>query len=163
MPPLVTLSALAFRLPERQSASGARAMPGSPNPLDALMARLKQGDRSAFTGVFEQTHGPISRLCRSMLHSDADAADATQEAMCKILERVSDYDPARPALPWALAIAAWECRTLARKRTRRRETDDPVAERGGDHPEEQLVQQDLVAAAVAALGELSEADRETLI
>jgi RNA polymerase sigma-70 factor (ECF subfamily) len=67
-------------------------------------------------------------------------------------------------LPWALAIAAWECRTIARKRGRRRE----VAEQGiGDaasaHAEHALVQRDLTEAAVAALGTLSDADRETLL
>lgn len=138
-------------------------MPTERPPLDALMARLATGDRAAFTGVFEAMHGPIQRLCRSLLGSEADAADATQEAMCKILQRASDYDPTRPAMPWAMAIAAWECRTLARRRTRRREADQPAEERGGDHPENQILQQDLLSAAARALGELSDLDRETLV
>ena len=138
-------------------------MPPTSPPLDAALARLADGDRSAFEEVFAGIQGPIERLCRSMLGSDADAADAGQEALCKILERASDYDKSRPALPWALAIAAWECRTILRKRMRRRESDVPVEERGDDHAEENLVQRDLVAAATGALGELSDVDRETLI
>jgi RNA polymerase sigma-70 factor (ECF subfamily) len=138
-------------------------MPTDPSPIDAAMARLAAGDRAAFTGVFELIWGPILRLCLSLLHNEADAADAAQEALCKILQRASDYDPARPALPWAMAIAAWECRTLTRKRTRRREADQPAEERGGDHPEDEILQQDLVSAAARALGELSELDRETLV
>jgi RNA polymerase sigma-70 factor (ECF subfamily) len=62
-----------------------------------------------------------------------------------------------------MAIAAWECRTLQRKRSRRRETDDSGPEPAGEHPEEQFVQRNLTVAAIAALGELSEADRETLV
>ena len=84
--------------------------------------------------------------------------------MQKILERASDYDRRRSAMPWAMAIAAWECRTIARKRARRRE----VAVEGADPgslftPESELIQRDLEAAAVTVIGELSELDRETLI
>jgi len=134
-----------------------------PNTLDALMARLADGDRGVFARVFELLWGPIHRLCVSLLKNDADASDAAQEAMHKILERASDYDKTRPAMPWAMALAAWECRTLTRKHTRRRETEAPIDELGGEHPEEAFVQRDLTAAAIAALGDLSEGDRETLV
>lgn len=138
-------------------------MSSDPQPLDALMARLAAGDRSVFTQVFELLWGPVLRLCTRLLGNEADAADAAQEAMHKILMRASDYDPARPAMPWALAIAAWECRTLRRKRGRRRETAEITPDFGGEHAEDELMQKDLSAAALAALGELSEADRETLV
>jgi RNA polymerase sigma-70 factor (ECF subfamily) len=132
--------------------------------LDAMMARLADGDRSVFARVFELLWHPIHRLCTSLLKNDADAADATQEAMQKIFERASQYDRRRAAMPWAMAIAAWECRTLARKRGRRRE----VAEQdGGDvassHAEDELAQRNLTEAALLALGELSDSDRETLL
>lgn len=133
------------------------------NTLDALMARLADGDRAVFARVFELLWGPIHRLCITLLKNDADAADAAQEAMQKILERASDYDKNRPAMPWAMAIAGWECRTLSRKRGRRREVDEADHEQAGEHPEDEVVQRNLAAAAIAALGELSEADRETLI
>ena len=84
--------------------------------------------------------------------------------MQKILERASDYDRKRPAMPWALAIAGWECRTLARKRLRRRETgEEGAAALPEGSAEEDIVQRNLIAAALTALGELSEADRETLV
>jgi len=79
--------------------------------IDGLMARLAEGDRSVFTLVFTRLWEPTLRLCQSLLKNEADASDAAQEAMQKILERAGDYDSSRPAMPWALAIAAWECRT----------------------------------------------------
>jgi len=133
------------------------------NTLDALMTRLADGDRAVFSRVFGLLWGPTHRLCSSLLKNDADAADAAQEAMQKILERASDYDKTRPALPWAMAIAAWECRTLGRRRARRRETTDYHHQAVSEHPEEEFVRRDLTTAAVAALGELSAADRETLL
>lgn len=104
------------------------------------------------------------RLCMCLLKHEADASDAAQEAMEKILARASDYDPTRPAMPWALAIAAWECRTIAQKRTRRREVSEDAATEGSfDGAEDELVQRNLTAAAIEAMGELSESDRETLV
>jgi RNA polymerase sigma-70 factor, ECF subfamily len=147
-----------------------------PASLDPLMARLAEGDRAVFRQVFELLWGPIFRLCAGLLKNEADASDAAQEAMHKILERASDYDKTRPAMPWAMAIAAWECRTLLRKRGRRREqgeleahrfdattAEERAGDRAGEDAEELFVQRDLTEAALTALGELSEADRETLI
>jgi len=131
--------------------------------LDALLARLADGDRSAFTPVFRRLWEPVLRLCVTLLRNEADAADAAQQAMGKILERASDYDPKRPGLPWALAIAAWECRTLQRRQSRRREVSDETApEASTGHAEDEAVRRSLIEAAVTALGELSDTDRETL-
>lgn len=132
--------------------------------LDAQLARLANGERSAFTLVFKRLQQPIFRLCMSMLHHEADARDATQQALEKILARASDYDPARPALPWACAIAAWECRTILRRRQRNPEhsrgANDEQATAGG---EAEVLRRELIDAAVQALGKLSDIDRDTLV
>lgn len=145
-------------------------MPTPPDPLDPLMAQLADGDRSVFRAVFERLWPPIERLCTRLLQNPADAADAAQEALQKILERApADYDRTRPALPWALAIAGWECRTLARKRQRRRESPAELGELGeqslrdAEDVEQQFAQRELSRAALEALGQLSDVDRETLI
>jgi RNA polymerase sigma-70 factor, ECF subfamily len=131
--------------------------------LDTLLVQLADGDRAAFTAVFHLLWQPVLRLCSSLLKNDADAADAAQQALEKVLTRCADYDRARPALPWALAIAAWECRTFARKRTRRREVPEERAPEVGVGSEEELAQRELMQAAVDALGELSAPDREALL
>ena len=132
--------------------------------LDALLGRLAEGDRSAFTPAFQRLWPPILRLCASILKNDADAADAAQQALEKILVRASDYDPRRPAMPWALAIASWECRTILRRRTRRRERPGNLAEEVTDaSADEDLARRELVAAALTVLGTMSEADQETLV
>jgi RNA polymerase sigma-70 factor (ECF subfamily) len=136
----------------------------SDTELDALLARLADGDRSAFTPAFQRLWVPVLRLCMGMLHNEADASDAAQQAMEKILVRASDYDSNRPGLPWALAIAGWECRTMKRRRTRRREvSDEVVIEAISEHAEDEVVRRSLVEAALEAIGELSPTDRETLV
>lgn len=132
--------------------------------LDALMARLAEGDRSAFAGVFERLWPRTLRLCATLLRSEADGADAAQQAMAKILERAATYDRSRPAMPWALAIASWECRTILRRRDRRREVAESEApERFAGEPEDDYLQRQLVEAALVAMGTLSDFDKETLM
>jgi RNA polymerase sigma-70 factor (ECF subfamily) len=131
--------------------------------LEALLVQLADGDRGAFDEVFRWLWPPMLRLCSGMLKNEADAADAAQQALEKVLLRCDEYDRARPALPWALAIAAWECRTLMKKRARRRELPEERAPIVGSGSEDELARQQLLNAAVAVLGELSSEDRETLI
>jgi RNA polymerase sigma-70 factor (ECF subfamily) len=132
--------------------------------LDVLIVRLAEGDRSAFSEVFQALAPPISRLCRKLLKSDSDADDATQEALEKIFTSAHRYDSSRPALPWALAIAAWECRTIQRRRSRRREvSDDAAPELAAGGGDEELARRELVRVVVEAMGELSDTDREALV
>jgi RNA polymerase sigma-70 factor, ECF subfamily len=142
----------------------ARMAGAADETLDASMARLARGDRSAFTAVFQALWPRTLRLCAGILKNDADAADAAQQALTKILERASEYDSRRPALPWALGIASWECRTLLKRRARRREVavDEALvgAITGG---QEDAVERQLLEAAVTALGTLSDTDKETLL
>lgn len=130
--------------------------------LDVLMARLAQGERSAFAQVFEHLWPRALRLCATLLKNEADAADAAQQAMMKILERASEYDRKRPTLPWALAITSWECRTILKRRVRRHEVTDEAGESIAGQ-EDDHVQRQLVEAALAAMGTLSDTDKETLI
>ena len=137
-----------------------------PADLNALMARLAEGDRAAFTPVFRALWPRVQRLCLRLTRSGADAEDAAQQAMEKILSRASEYDPDRAALPWALGIAGWECRTLRKRRERRREISDevaPLAYDGRPSAEDVLAERDLIAATMDALGTLSPSDQETLL
>lgn len=132
--------------------------------LDALMASLADGDRSAFAAVFRVLWPPTLRLCRSMVKNEADANDAAQESLVKVLARASDYDPRRPALPWAMAIAAWECRTILRKRVRRREMPvESMVEPSSNESEDEFVLRHLTQIALDAMGQLSLTDKETLV
>lgn len=133
--------------------------------LDRLIARLAEGDRSAFAPAFETLWPRVRALCLSLLKHPEDADDAAQQAMEKILTRASDYDRSRPAVPWALAIAAWECRTILRRAQRRGEvgTDELANVAGGPVAEEEFIRRELTAAAMDVLQGLSDADRATLV
>ncbi|MFO0596476.1 MAG: sigma-70 family RNA polymerase sigma factor [Myxococcaceae bacterium] len=130
--------------------------------LDSLLKALAEGNREVFARVFELLWGPILHLCVRLM-GEADGADVAQTSMLRILERANEYDWRRPALPWALGLATWECRTQLKRRQRRRETSDEQApESDGGAAAEEQEQRELLNAAMAAMGTLSEADQQTL-
>jgi len=132
--------------------------------VNALMARLADGDRAAITPAFELLWPIVSRFCRRALGSDADGEDAAQEAMVKVFARAAAFDPARDGLAWALAIAAWECRTLRRRAGRRREAAlDESALVGEADGESAAATRELVAAARDALAEIDPRDAATVL
>src|SRR5690606_38006544 len=99
--------------------------------LSDLLARLADGDRDAFGPAFVRLCPRVRELAGRLLGSDHDAADAAQRAMLAVFSRASEYDRERDGLAWSLGITWWECRTLLRASTRRREVtleqDDRVA------------------------------------
>ncbi len=134
--------------------------------LRRLFERLADGDRAAFGPVFALLW-PQLRTFAVRFVGPADGEDAAQAALLKVFSRVSDYDRGRDALAWALAIAAWECRTLRKRRERRREEPGfaPAADSPSvaPSPEEAAIDRDLRAAAEAVLGELRPIDVETIL
>ncbi len=132
--------------------------------LASWMERVADGDRAAFTPLFRALEPRVRALCRALLRHEQDAEDAVQLAMEKIFVRAADYERGRRVMPWALAIAAWECRGLRQKRARRREraleVEGPFTA-GADFDRE-ATQAELARVARSALDSLSEADREVL-
>ena len=134
--------------------------------LRRLMERLAEGDRTAFGRAFRLLW-PEVRAFAGRFAGAADGEDAAQVALVRVFSRASEYDGSRDALAWALGIAAWECRTLRRKRERRREQFAlaPAAEvaAGMPSPEEAAIEADLRAAAESVLGMLRPIDIETIL
>jgi RNA polymerase sigma factor (sigma-70 family) len=131
--------------------------------LNRDLARLAEGDRSAFHPVFVCLLPELERFAARHLAPE-ESQDAAQQALLALLSRASEFDPARDALAWALGIVAWEVRTVRRRKQRRRETSesaDCVAT--GPSPEEDAIARDLDSSVRTALDSLSEADAEALL
>jgi len=130
------------------------------SPLDELLARLADGDRAAFDPLYEQLWPVLLGFCRRRL-GDNTAEDATQQALFAIFSRASLYDPGRPALPWLLAFAHWECKTAENRRNRSREV--PLSELPAEgSPEADILRRDVVDTVRLVIGELSPLDEQTL-
>ncbi|HYR19577.1 MAG TPA: sigma factor [Myxococcales bacterium] len=93
---------------------------GARAALQRGMCRLAEGDREAFEPVFAALWPVLRAFAARALTVPAEAEDAAQSALIKVFARAAEFDPLREALPWALGIAAYECRTLRKSRARRR-------------------------------------------
>ncbi|OQX70350.1 MAG: hypothetical protein B6A08_00545 [Sorangiineae bacterium NIC37A_2] len=133
--------------------------------LKVLMIRLADGDRTAFDPIFTALWPLVLRFSERFLADPRDAEDAAQTALIKLFSHISDFDPERDALAWALGIAAYECKTLRKKKQRRRETAGEVPieadERAG--PESLASQRETEAIVREILSTLSEKDRELVL
>lgn len=74
--------------------------------LDALMARVAEGDQAAFRRLYERTSGKLFAVIRRIAVSEAAAEEALQEAFLKIWNNADRFDPgiASPAT-WMTTIA----------------------------------------------------------
>jgi RNA polymerase sigma factor (sigma-70 family) len=134
--------------------------------LQRCLTRLADGDRAAFRPVFELAWPRLRDVAARMMQSAADADDAAQAALVKLFERASEFDPERDAWAWMIGIVSYECLTLRRKTTRRRERvgDAAIAAvaDGARNPEEQAIAGELEAVALEVVGTLKPEDRRTL-
>jgi RNA polymerase sigma-70 factor, ECF subfamily len=125
------------------------------------VAAAQGGDRAAMDALLRRHHERIWAVCRRLAGNDADAADATQEALLLIVRRIGTFDGRAQFTTWAHRVATNACLDELRRRKRRpgdRLPDDDADHRGATPdtavPVEQAVSDRIdVDAALAALPE----------
>jgi len=103
--------------------------PYDPAAEQALLARMKAGDESAFNALYRRHKDAVYRLALLYGGSAAQAADVTQDTFMHFISHPGSYDPLRGA------IGAWLCgiaRNLARKALGHREEATDPAELADD-------------------------------
>lgn len=66
--------------------------------------RVSPGDRRAFLDLVRPHLARLHRYACRLCADENAGADLAQDALVKAYERISSYDPARPILPWLLAL-----------------------------------------------------------
>jgi len=91
----------------------------------ALLARMKQGDESAFVALYRKHRDAVYRFALLYAGSPAIAADVTQDTFVHLMTQHRQFDPTRGS------IGAWLCgvaRNMARKQCGVREDATDPAE-----------------------------------
>ena len=86
-----------------------------------LLAAAQAGDRVALDHLLRLHIGRIHALCRRITGNDADAADATQEALIAIVRGLPRFDGRSAFSTWAYRVATNACLDELRRRRRRPE------------------------------------------
>jgi RNA polymerase sigma-70 factor, ECF subfamily len=126
-----------------------------------LARRARDGDERAFGLLVERFQDPVYRLCSRFVGA-SEAEDLTQETFVRAFVHAGSYDPARPMLPWLLAIARRLCLDRLRKAKPDLVEDTTVFDDGGPDAEQQAMTRQDVRRLQAVLPTLPEGQREAL-
>jgi RNA polymerase sigma factor (sigma-70 family) len=86
----------------------------SSDPLATLAAHALDGDRAALNDLCQALQAPIYRLALRMFSRPEDAADATQEALVRIVTNLGSFEGRAKLLTWAYTIASRQFLRLQR-------------------------------------------------
>jgi RNA polymerase sigma-70 factor (ECF subfamily) len=145
-----------------------------PDSDENLLARLRDGERSAFEPLVRRYERELFGYLRRYVGDDDLADDVFQNTFVQVFLKIKQYEPGRPARPWLYAIATNQAIDALRRRNRRvadrpAETVSAPDEEGEPRPLFELLpapgdappdaadrteQRELVRAAVARLPEL---------
>lgn len=96
---------------------------------DALVARVRAGDRDAFGTLVARHQRAALRVAAVVSGSTEEANDIVQEAMVKVFRGVDTYRGSSPVRSWVLRVVANEAKNNIRGRVRRLRRDDRAASR----------------------------------
>lgn len=99
---------------------------------DVLIKRARRGDKAAFEELITSRIDRCHRLAWAILLNDADAADATQEALLAAWRQLPRLRDAAAFDGWLNRIVANAARMARRGRGRRREVLVPPADSPGE-------------------------------
>lgn len=129
------------------------------------MARLADGERSAFDPLFAALHPRAVALARMRLDA-SDADDAAQQTLIRVFERAAEFTPGRPVLPWFYAVAANEIHAVARRRARTHSRSAGVEAAhhvaANENPEVALLHDELRSSMRTAITALDDASAQAI-
>jgi len=91
-------------------------------PLDPIVALMRDGQHRDALAACAKTHGPIlGRLCMALLGSQADADEATQETLLRAHRGMGSYRAEGTVKAWLCGIARHVCAHMLETRRKQRE------------------------------------------
>jgi RNA polymerase sigma-70 factor (ECF subfamily) len=153
---------------------------------DALIERAASGDDAAGQQLLASHRERLRRMVAVRLDrrlaARVDPSDVVQEALADAARKLPEYLRCRPLpfypwlrrLAWERLVKAYQRHIVAGKRSVTREAAGPLPDESalelarcvlapGPSPSEQVVRAELSGRVQAALGQLSERDREVLV
>jgi RNA polymerase sigma-70 factor (ECF subfamily) len=137
----------------------------SPTDLD-LIARIREGDETAVTALYDRHAAPLLALAYRILGNRADAEDVVLEALARVWREAERFDAARGSLRAWLTVMV-RSRALDLIRARRR-SERLTADAARGNPEAAMVVGDPAEEderrrrVLAALAELPGPQREAI-
>jgi RNA polymerase sigma-70 factor (ECF subfamily) len=93
-----------------------------------LIVAAQQGDGAALDALLRRHYDRLYAICRRLAGNDADALDATQEALLAIVRGLDRYDGRAAFTTWSYRVATNACLDEIRRRARRPDPGLPDVE-----------------------------------
>lgn len=108
--------------------AAARVETGSASSLDeALVERLRQGERRAFDLLYERYFGRVYRFVDKRMRNRADTEETVQEVFINVFSSIHTYRGEAPFAAWVFGLAR---RTVASRFKKKRHETVPLQEEG---------------------------------
>lgn len=125
----------------------------------ALVTAARQGDRDALDRLLRLHYDRIHAVCRRITGNDADAADASQEALIAIVRGLPRFDGRSKVSTWMYRVATNATLDELRRRKRRPVAVDEAsgvfdhhpAREGGEIQIDAVVDREVLETAIASL------------
>lgn len=89
------------------------------DPDHPLVVAAQAGDRAALDALLRRHHDRVLHLCRRLAGNEADALDATQEALIAVVRGLDRFDGRARFSTWLHRVATNACLDELRRRRRR--------------------------------------------
>ena len=130
-----------------------------------LVLQAQAGDRQALGDLLSLHRETIFAMAMRILHNRADAADATQETLLRVVRHMGRFDADRPIRPWLRTIAIRAALDQA-KRTGRHpvaQVDPDATADARPDPHKSASGAELASRVQQALSRLSPAQRAVFV
>ncbi|WP_419924517.1 RNA polymerase sigma factor [Candidatus Poriferisocius sp.] len=84
-----------------------------------LVKQAQEGDQAAFDVLLKRHYNQIYATCRRLAGNEADALDATQEALITLVRRIDRFDGRSKFTTWMHRVVVNACLDELRRRQRR--------------------------------------------
>ena len=132
-----------------------------------LLSAVARGEPEAIDRWFRAEHPQVYRLCAGFLADAAEAEDAAQDAMLKLLDTLPRWDRTRPWKAWRNTLVLNLCRDRLRRSDSRAEAEGRAAPlclpAALPSPEEAAQGAEVREALMAALSALTPREREAFV
>jgi RNA polymerase sigma-70 factor, ECF subfamily len=117
----------------------------------ALVRGAQAGSKADLEELFRRHWPPAYRAAYFVVYDRAAAEDIAQEAFMSALRALDRFDRRRPFGPWLHRIVVNRAIDWARSRALRRELDIELMDAGTEGDEDDVIERDELAAAIAKL------------
>jgi RNA polymerase sigma-70 factor (ECF subfamily) len=97
------------------SYSGDPGVATTPDEIDALARRAREGDREALESLLTVLRPRVLTICRGVLPYSGDAEDACQEAMLNVAQKIGSWGARGRFTTWLHVVAVNSARTTYRR------------------------------------------------